>query len=149
MAGGGGGGGRGCGGRVGGSIKAWPSCSCEPPTAQSGESSRRKLFQVSCTAWLVGARVKTAMLARAQGERAEAFECPSVRVCVHAVSPHRCFVLPLHPRLGEAEAGKYIEQHFKDSPFIQHRLLLLLLFFCLSNIALINNQHTRDNSGDF
>lgn len=32
------------GGGGGGSIQSAAPCSCEPPTAQTGESSRRKLF---------------------------------------------------------------------------------------------------------
>lgn len=39
-----------------GQHQSLASCSCELPTAQSGESLRRKLFQVSCTAWLLARR---------------------------------------------------------------------------------------------
>lgn len=133
----------GCGGRVGGSIKAWPSCSCEPPTAQSGESSRRKLFQVSCTAWLVGARVKPLCWRVRKGN---VRRHSNVRACASVCMQCRHTDASPPP---QGSRGWQIYRAALQRLSLHSKPTSSSSLFCLSNIALIKSQYTRDNSGDF
>lgn len=102
-----------------GQHQSLASCSCELPTAQSGESLRRKLFQVSCTAWLLARRAMRGIVDMQRHS--------NIRAVVHVRSVTTQMLYPLGSgdwRIYRAPLQRLC-LHFQTSNF------------CLTNVILI------------